>query len=385
MKLISEFKMRPCKRSPQFGSTDERWMKRALALAEKGRGFASPNPVVGACVVKSGKLVSEGFHETFGGPHAEVNALCRAGKKARGSTLYVTLEPCSTWQKTPPCTRSIIESGVKRVVVTALDPNPKHAGRGIRILKKAGIRVDIGVFKREAEEQNKYFSRWVLSGKPFVILKMAQSLDGKIATRTGESRWMTDKESRKFVHELRSKVDAIVVGKNTVLKDDPELTVRLKNARWQPWKFVLDTRGELSPGHRIFKASAGAVLVCLEKVLKKVLRRFKNASVSILPIPERKGRLDLRVLVKKLGTHGFTSLLVEGGGELAAGFLDDGLVDHAYFMIAPKIIGGRNAKTSVEGEGIRKLADACGLDKLKVYKLGEDIIIEGSPHVYGNH
>ena len=359
-------------------STDEFFMKRALLLAERGRGFASPNPVVGACIARDKTLISEGYHACFGGSHAEAEVIRKAGRRAKGATLYVTLEPCSTWGKTPPCTRAIEESGIKRVVVAIVDPNPKHAGRSIRFLKRKGISVRLGVLKREAEEQNQSFRKWILSGKPFVILKMAESLDGKIASSSGDSRWITGSSARKLVHTLRSRADGIAVGKNTVLRDNPSLTVRYVKSRWQPWCFVLDSRGELNSSQAIFRGHRPTVVVCGERAFKKTTGKFRNSKAIILPIPEKNGKLNLSIFLTKLGRLGITSLLVEGGGEVAASFLEERLVDQIYFFIAPKIIGGRDAKTSVEGEGIQRMRDAVVLRNRKVYSLGDDIVIEGN-------
>lgn len=360
-----------------IADSDKFWMQRALRLAEGGRGLASPNPVVGACVVKNGKLISSGFHAGFGAAHAEAVALKRAGKKAKAATLYVTLEPCSTWQKTPPCTGAILESGVSRVVVAALDPNPKHAGRGIRWLKNAGLKLTVGVLKHDAEAQNEGFRKWIVTNRPFVILKMAQSIDGKIATSAGDSRWISGEESRKFVHELRSRVDAIVVGKNTVRRDNPLLSVRYVKSHWQPWRFALDTCAELSPSKKMFRSGSRAVLVCSERFLKRAVKKFRASSISILPVSEKEGWIDLVAFLKKLGALGITSLMVEGGGELAGSFLDRRLVDKVYFIIAPKVIGGRSAKTSVEGDGIRALRSMAEVRNIKVFTLGKDWVVEG--------
>ncbi|MBI4388315.1 MAG: bifunctional diaminohydroxyphosphoribosylaminopyrimidine deaminase/5-amino-6-(5-phosphoribosylamino)uracil reductase RibD [Candidatus Omnitrophica bacterium] len=356
---------------------DELFMKRALLLAEQGRGFASPNPIVGACIVKGKKLIAEGYHACFGGPHAEVEAIRRAGQRAKGATLYVTLEPCSTWGKTPPCTRAIEKSGIRRVVVGALDPNPKHAGRGIQLLKQKKISVQVGVLQKDVEEQIQGFRKWVFSQKPFVTLKMAESLDGKIASRSGDSRWITGSEARRFVHGLRSRVDGIVVGKNTGLRDNPSLTVRYVKSKWQPWRFILDTRGELKPSQKVFHGKSPTVLVCGDRFLKKVAVKFQNSNATILSIPEQNGRLDLSVFLKKLGRLGITSLLIEGGGEVSASFLEKQLVDRVYFVIAPTIIGGRDAKTSVEGKGVHLIRQSWHLKNVSIVRCGSDFVIQG--------
>ena len=359
-------------------SKDQFFMNRALLLAEKGKGFTSPNPVAGACLVKNDKLIGEGFHSAFGENHAEVSVLKRAGAKTKGGTLYVTLEPCSTWGKTAPCVTAIQQSGVKRVVVGAIDPNPKHAGRGISILKRSGIAVETGVMKQEAENQNVGFRHWILTKMPYVILKLAQTLDGKIATYSGDSKWITGQEARVFAHELRSRVDGVMVGKNTVLRDDPRLTVRNVKSKWQPWRFILDLRGELPISHQIFQEGSKTVLVCSARYVKNVVKKFSRKAISVLPAREQNGKINLNHLLSQIGALGITSVLVEGGGEVAAGFLEQKLVHKIYFMIAPKIAGGRNAKTSVEGKGVRLICESSDLKNVNVFKLGADIMIEGN-------
>ncbi len=356
---------------------DEYWMSRALHLAEKGRGFTSPNPVVGACLVKRNRLISEGFHASFGGPHAEVEAIRKAGKKAQGATLYVTLEPCSTYGKTPPCTEAIQDARIARVVVGTIDPNPKHRGRGILLLKKQGVRVTTGVLKKEAELQNEAFLKWIRTGIPFVTLKMAQSLDGKIASRTGESRWISGSQARHWVHKLRASCDAVLVGKNTLLKDDPRLTVRNGRAAKEPWRIVLDEKGSSPLKARIFRAQGPVILGCSKKFFKSVLKKFRNTKVTVLPLKSNKGKLDLKQLLWNLGSLGIISLLVEGGGEVAGSFLELGLVDKICWLIAPKIVGGRDAKTSVEGSGVASLAHAHRIRRSRVVSLGDDLLFEG--------
>ncbi len=359
---------------------DEYWMKRALKLAEKGRGFTSPNPVVGACLVKKNRLISEGFHTSFGGPHAEVEVIRKAGKRAHGATLYVTLEPCSTYGKTSPCTEATQEAKIARVVVAAIDPNPEHQGRGISILKKHGIRVATGVLKKEAEAQNESFSKWIKTGIPFVVLKMAQSLDGKIASRTGESRWISGPQARMWVHQLRASCDAVLVGKNTVLKDDPRLTVRNGKVAKEPWRIILDEKGSSPLRARIFRTGGPVILACSKQFFLSVSKKFHNSNVTILPLKSKNGKLDLRQLLKSLGSLGVTSLLVEGGGEVAGSFFELGLVDKICWIVAPKIIGGRDAKTSVEGSGVVSLAQAHLVRRSRLVPLGKDLLFEGYIH-----
>ena len=354
---------------------NEFWMKRALALAEKARGKTSPNPLVGAFVVRNGKAVGRGFHPFFGGLHAEIVALEKAGQRARGATLYVTLEPCSSWGKTPPCVDTVLASGVKKVVIGSLDPNSRNHRVGLLKLKKAGIGVQAGILANEVEDQNPAFFKAMRTGLPFVTLKMAQSLDGKIATRTGRSRWISSEPARKFVHELRSQADAVLIGKNTALIDNPKLQGR--NGRiGKPWRIVLDPNLEMSPRARIFKGPQLTFSAVSEKKLRKISSQFKTPRRILLPVPERQGRLDLKVLLKKLVTLGAYHLLVEGGGELAWSFIRGGFVDRLIWITAPKIVGGRSAKTSVEGEGVENPQKAIPLQWEKVYRLGPDWVFE---------
>jgi diaminohydroxyphosphoribosylaminopyrimidine deaminase/5-amino-6-(5-phosphoribosylamino)uracil reductase len=264
-------------------------MRLALKLAQKGRGYTSPNPVVGSCVVKNGRLVSSGHHRSFGGSHAEVEAIRKAGRNALGSDLYVTLEPCSTFGKTPPCVPLIAEAGIKRVIIGTTDPNPKHKGRGISELRKKGIRVMTRVLSKEAEKQIEAFRKWVQTGIPFVTLKMAQSLDGKIAAASGESRWVSGARARAWVHELRASHDAVLVGKNTVLWDDPRLTARNGRFRKDPWRIVLDERGAISPKARIFGEGGPTVLACSARWFSRAAKKFRATRVHLIPLRSRSG------------------------------------------------------------------------------------------------
>jgi diaminohydroxyphosphoribosylaminopyrimidine deaminase/5-amino-6-(5-phosphoribosylamino)uracil reductase len=361
----------------------EVWMKRALALAEKGRFSVSPNPMVGACVVSEGKLVGSGFHEKFGGPHAEPNALAKAGKKAQGATLYVTLEPCATWQKTPPCVGLIKKKGIKQVVIGCLDPNPLNHGKGVRFFRKQGIAVKIGVLEDEVRTQNEGFFKYVTLKRPFVTLKMAQTLDGKIATREGLSRWISSPASREFVHKLRANHEAVLVGKNTFYQDNPRLTVPKGSrsiATGKPWKIVMISARGWSPKARIFDDDRLTILVFPEKDLKAIVKKAEaqNGTLMLLPVKEKYGRIDVCELLKKIALLGVTKLLVEGGGELAWSFLEAGCVDRAFWILVPKIFGGRNAKTSVEGLGVRTPDQAFLFKAAKVTRSGNDWIFEGA-------
>lgn len=368
---------------------DKIWMSEALRLAELGRGRVSPNPLVGAVVVRKGRLIARGFHAYFGGPHAEVTALRKAGPGAQGATLYVTLEPCSSWGKTPPCVDEVIASRVARVVIGSRDPNPENFGKGISKLKKAGLKVQTGILTREVERQNQAFFKAMKTGLPFVTLKMAQSLDGKIATPTGESRWISSPASRRFVHRLRSEVDAVLVGKNTALKDNPRL--QGINGSEKPWRIVLDPHLESSQTARFFQGQQLTFVAVSEKRLKTPspfplpLKGGEGKGEEVckgrifIPVSEKERRLELKDLLRKLTSLGVHHLLVEGGGEVAWSLIRERLVDRLIWIVAPKIIGGRSAKTSVEGEGIAKLKKAFPLRWERVYRLDEDWVFECLP------
>lgn len=356
----------------------ERWMRLALGLAAQGRFAVSPNPMVGACVVKNDRLISAGFHRKFGGAHAEIEALRAAGQDARGASLYVTLEPCSSWGKTPPCVPAVIESGVKEVLIASLDPNPAHQGEGVKRLKKAGLRVVSGVLAAEAEKQNAAFFKWMKTGLPYVTLKMAQTFDGKIATRAGRSRWITSPAARKFVHELRAGQDAVLVGKNTLLADDPFLNPRMKTPHKdpaKPWRIAIDPLLQTPQNARIFQGDQQTLLAVSEKTLAQA-KPGKKSRLCLIGVPEKNGKLDLKSLLKTLGSLGVSKILAEGGGETAWSLIEQGLVDKAYWIMASKIFGGRNAKTSVEGPGVKKPDQAFGCKVLDAWTLGEDWVFE---------
>ena len=354
-------------------------MQKALLLAEKGRGYTYPNPLVGALLVKNGKIISQGYHAFYGGPHAEVEAIKKAGRAASGSTLYVTLEPCSTFGKTPPCTRLAIERGIRHVVIATRDPNPLHSGRGIEELRKVGVRVTKDVLAKEAAEQNEVFLKWIRTGFPFVTLKMAETLDGKIATPTGESRWITGKKARRFVHQLRAVNQAVLVGKRTALIDNPRLNVNFKKAI-QPVRVVIDPMLELPLTLNVFRSLDKKVLVATrESSFKKKFYLYDRRGIGLLAVKARGHELDLRDLLFKLARMEMISVLVEGGGETAARFLEDRLVDKIYFFLAPKILGGAKSKTSVEGCGIKKLEKAIQIRDMKLLTVGEDFLFQGYP------
>lgn len=333
-------------------SMDEKWMGRAIELAKRGIGTTSPNPRVGAVVVSGGRVVGEGFHAKAGEAHAEVLALRRAGHRARGAVLYVSMEPCSTYGKTPPCTDAILASGVARVVFGSTDPNRANRSKAVRVLKAKRVKVEGGVLHAACDALNRPFESWMIRRRPWVTLKLASSLDGRIATRTGDSHWITSPAARALVQNLRYSADAILVGANTVRRDNPRLDVR-GTRRKEILKVVLSSKESIPSRARIYESG------------------------DPVWIMSAKGRAGLLQLLQKLGQHGALHLLVEGGGETAASFLEAGLVDEVFWFVAPKIIGGRSAVASVGGTGIKKLADAMHLHQTSVRTVGPDILVHG--------
>lgn len=360
--------------SPQDTAT----MRQALALAEKGRGRTAPNPLVGAVLVKNGKIIARGYHARCGGPHAEAEVLRKAGKKARGAVLYVTLSPCASFGKTPPCAAAIIAAGIKEVCIALPDPNPAQKA-ALQALRKAGIKIRAGILRQEARAQNEIFCKWISNGKPFVTLKIAETLDGKIATAKGNSRWITGPQARRRVHFLRAEHQAVLVGKNTVLKDNPYLNVREPGLP-QPWRIVLDQRLEIPLTRKVFKQTDQKTLVvCGLPAFKKKYRQYDQRGIGLLAVAETKTGLDLSALLNKLAAMNITSLLVEGGGETVASFLRARLVDKVLFFIAPKIMGGRQAISSVGGAGIENLDKTVKISRARVEKIGEDFLFTGYP------
>jgi len=350
-------------------------MKRALTLA--GHGRTSPNPMVGAVVVRDGRIVGEGYHRRAGEPHAEVFALERADALANGADLYVTLEPCCHQGKTPPCTDAVIRSGVRRVFAAMADPNPVVGGRGIEILRSAGIEVQVGLMEPEAGKLNEGYIKRVTTGLPFVLWKAAMTLDGKIATRAGGSRWITGERARKEVHRLRSRYDAVLVGVGTVLADDPELTVRGIRGAVNPLRVVVDSRASLPLDARALNSEAETLIAVTNRASEAQVENLRKAGARMLVLPaQADGRVDLRALMTELANQGVNSVLLEGGGELAASMLDLGLVDKGLIFIAPKIVGGRSAKTPVEGDGIELMSQALGVSKPGIRRFGDDIALE---------
>lgn len=366
---------------------DHRFMTLALRLAAKGRGRTSPNPMVGAVVVSKGKIVGRGYHRQVGGPHAEVLALQQAGPRAKDATLYVTLEPCShTGKRTAPCTPLLIQSRLRRVVVAMVDPNPCVKGRGIRALQRAGLNVKLGCGRAEAEELNPIYCHWMQTGLPFVILKAAMTLDGKIATATGESKWITGDIARRHVHTLRRQVDAILVGVGTVIQDNPSLTARVsafsrRLAGRQPLRVVVDSHLRLPLTARVLtNLEAARTLIATTKFARINKRRQLEArGAEVWVLPERQGRVSLSHLLSRLGHRHISNLLVEGGSEVNASIWRASLADHVMLYVTPRILGGQDAKSLVGGQGPRHLAQATMLDHLQIHHAGTDLLIEGTP------
>lgn len=358
-----------------------RSMREALRLAERGFGCTSPNPMVGAVLVNGGKTIGRGWHRGAGLPHAEVEALRDAAKRGedpRGATLYVTLEPCCTHGRTPPCTDAIIAAGVRRVIVGATDPNPSHSGRGYRVLRRAGIEVTTGVCADEATRLNESFNHWIVNRTPFVTVKAAMSLDGKIATRTGESKWITSNASRSVGMKLRQGADAALVGVNTVLKDDPSLTVRLPEVTRRLRRIILDSRARTPVSSRIVTDHPELTTIVATHAAPAKRMRALEQKVQVWRSPTRNGRVDLNWLMGKLGVEEITSLLVEGGGEVNASFLLGGFAHRIVFFYAPILIGGAQAAKAVGGRGISDVMKSLKLTDVNWQRVGgRDLLLTG--------
>jgi diaminohydroxyphosphoribosylaminopyrimidine deaminase/5-amino-6-(5-phosphoribosylamino)uracil reductase len=352
------------------------FMRLALQLARRAQGQTSPNPMVGALVVKNGRIVGRGYHKKAGLPHAEVVALEHAGQKACGATLYVTLEPCTHFGRTGPCVDQIIKSGVKKVVIGMVDPNPLNNGRGIRILRQHKINVEAGFLEDDLRSLNEAFIKYITKKMPFVTVKVAQSLDGKIATKSGDSKWITSDISRSLAHRIRKDYDAVVVGVNTLLRDNPRLDVWF--SKRQPAKVIIDSQLSVSKDANIFSGAGGVIIVTLpiSPGQETENRKILEPKARILEAKEKAGQIDLKSALRKLTQIGIANILVEGGGTLIGSLFDEGLVDKILFFISPKIIGGKDAISSVMGKGITRIDRAVRLRNIKVRRLGEDFLVE---------
>ena len=357
---------------------DIKFMRRALELAQMAEGDTSPNPMVGAVIVDGGgNIVGEGYHHKAGQPHAEINALAAAGDKAKGATVYVTLEPCSHYGRTGPCCEALIKAGVKRVVSAVTDPNPLVAGRGLNRLREAGIEVTEHVCEDEAKKLNEKFFFWITHKRPFVSLKYAMTLDGRLAAAGGDSKWITGTEARTYAHYLRKTHDAVLVGKNTVLQDDCELTTRMVEGK-NPIRIVLDSNAAIPLNAKILNGEAKTIVAVSEAAPQDKLDELqKLTNVEVLKLPQRNGHLDLQALLEKLAAMEITSVLVEGGSEVHGAFIDAGLAEKVYAFIAPKIIGGKNAIGPVGGIGSSDMGKALKLSDVEYQQLGADFLITG--------
>ncbi len=359
-----------------FLKIDPKYMNLALNLAKKGRGYVKTNPLVGAVIVKNGQILSTGYHKFFGGYHAERNAILNLKGSAYGATLYVNLEPCSHYGKTPPCANLIINSKIKRVVVGTLDPNPLVFGEGIKLLKKSGIEVYVGCMQKKCEKLNEIFFHNMKTKMPFVALKFGMTADGKISTYTGNSKWITGELSRRHSHYLRSVYGAVLVGINTVISDNPQLNCRLPQKR-DPVRIICDTHLKTPLNSKIVKTAKiqKTYIACSVENSQKIAK-LQRAGVEILKVRRVGGRVDLKELLKKLYQIGIDSVLVEGGSEINHSFVENNLINVIYSYIAPKIIGGVMAKTPVGGQGFEKLSQATALKRRKIRALGDDVLIE---------
>ncbi len=360
-------------------STDTDYMTIALALAEKGRGYTSPNPMVGAVIVKHGQITGQGWHEKAGGAHAEVNAIADAGGRAPGATMYVTLEPCNHQGRTPPCTEAILKAGISRVVCAMADPNPDVAGGGAAYLAENGVDVEIGICETTAKRLNECFIKYATTRRPFVVLKCAATLDGKIATCSGDSKWVTGEAARKHVHQLRHWLDAILVGIRTVRADDPSLTARLEDKTGRdPIRIILDTRLSIPDDARLLRQASGAqtIIAAGKQADPKKAARLRQMGARVLHLPAGDNGVDLSALMENLGDMGITGVLVEGGSRVSGAFLSAGLVDKICFFYAPKILGGEGIPIC-SGPGPHAMTGAKTVTDIRVSRFAEDILVEG--------
>ena len=360
--------------------SDKEYMQQALDLAGHARGDTSPNPLVGAVIVKDGQVIARGYHHQAGHNHAEINALENAEEEITGATMYINLEPCTHYGKTPPCSEAIIKSGLSRVVIAMEDPNPKIAGAGVKRLKEAGLEVEVGLLKEKAQRLNEIFIKYITTNKPFVILKNAVTLDGRIATKNGDSKWISGEQARSIVHDLRDRVDAILVGIGTVLSDDPRLTTRLPDGGTDPLRIILDSRLNIPLTAKIINqdSPADTMVVTTSQASEDKKKELMARGVRVLEIGSSRG-IDLTELLKRLAAEEITSLLVEGGSQVNSSFWAGRLVDKLYYFIAPKIIGGKEAVPVVAGEGVKKVKDGIKIVDKNIRQIGEDLLLVGYP------
>lgn len=356
---------------------DEKYMRRALELAERGRGATNPNPMVGCVIVKDGRIIGEGWHERYGGLHAERNALKACSEPAAGADMYVTLEPCCHYGKTPPCTEAVIESGVKRVIIGCLDPNPKVGGGGAEILRQSGIEVICGVLEDECRALNRIFMHYITKRLPYVMLKYAMTADGKIATASGKSKWITGEAARLDTHKDRNAFSSILVGVNTIIKDDPELTCRIESGH-NPARIVCDTNLRTPLDSKVVMTAKSVPTIIATCCIDKLKRdEYISRGCRIVELPQKGSGVSLRTLMAKLGEIKIDSVVIEGGGEIAWSALSEGIVNYVKCYIAPKLFGGVSAKTPVGGAGVDSPGEAFMIADAKVSLIGDDFLIEG--------
>lgn len=363
-----------------MSSEHQKCMERALELAEMGRGFTSPNPMVGAVIAKNGRIIAEGYHRRFGDAHAEVVALQAAGDAAKGSTMYVTLEPCCHHGKTPPCTRAITDAGISKVVMAMQDPNPLVAGKGRTELENAGIEVESGLLMKRAAKLNEWFAKFTTTGTPFFVAKAAMTLDGKIATWKRDSRWITSEQSRNYVHWVRSGIDAIMIGSGTVEIDDPMLTTRrVEGDGRDAIRIIVDGNARMSPSRQVLNIQSTAPTIVAVKKSAPADRKsaLRATGADLIEIEPKHDKIDLTELAKELGSRGIASVMIEGGGGLLGAAFEVGIIDKVLFFVAPKIFGGKDAPTPVEGQGVETVDQAIRLSDISINRFGDDILIEG--------
>ena len=365
---------------------DRQYMKMALELAQKGMGFTAPNPMVGAVIVKNGRIIGQGYHRKYGELHAEREALAVCTEEPKGASIYVTLEPCCHYGKQPPCVNAILEAGIRRVIIGSSDPNPLVAGKGIRILKDHGIEVTENILKEECDKLNEAFFYYIQNKKPYVVMKYAMTMDGKIAAYTGESKWVTGEAARIHVQEQRLKYTGIMVGVGTVLADDPMLTCRLENSR-NPVRIICDSHLRTPLTSKIVRtAETIPTILASSSKDKQKIKNYEELGCQVLYVPEKNGHIDLNRLMELLGAAKIDSILLEGGGSLNWSALESGIVQKVQTYIAPKLFGGEEAKTPVEGKGFPDPASAVLLKNSEIIRLGDDFLIESEVkrNVYGN-
>ncbi len=350
----------------------KKYMQLVLDLAKKGNGYVFPNPMVGALLVKDGKIISKGYHKYFGAAHAEADAIKSSKTKVEGSTLYVNLEPCNNWGKCPPCVDLIIKSKIKTVVCAMKDPNPLTSGKSFKKLKTAGITVINGILEKQAEQLNKEYINHIKNIKPYILIKSAVSLDGKIATYMGDSKWISNEKSRKFVHKLRTKFDAILVGTNTVLKDNPMLSSRGYGKN--PVRVILDEKLKIPSNYNVVDGTIPTIILYDEKT-KRIPKHFNKECIKLVSINFKQAKKDFNVIIEKLNKMALKRILIEGGGEINSSVISAKKVDEVILFIAPIIVGGRNAKTFVEGDGVKFIKDSLKFKKFEIKNFGNDIAI----------